>query len=633
MKSLLKLLLTGGIILPCIGFAQENGFKTLPFTDLSEFRSQAGNWQVAGSVVMYPDREILHENPTPAVPEKKKGKKNAPVVAPLPAVEFKSGTGILLNINDATHKDHLLTTWEHGDIELEFDVMLPKGSNSGVYLQGRYEVQLLDSWGVKNPAFSDIGGIYRNWESTPGKIYSGKAPLVNAAKAPGLWQHFRISFQAPRFNSEGQKIENARLHFVELNGVRIHENLEIPLPTGGPIENNETASGPLMIQGDHGPVAFRNFKYKLLKSKLVTLSAVEWVTYLGSFKSAEEVKVAKPHASGKSNELTCEVLDTDNAYGVRYNATLEIPEADEYQLLFGYTGGLQVLIDGNKILDKATPDAWNGEPIRINLAKGSHTLEIWNFKDAGWLPPRLALVAESPTMYPVMLHGFNSYPPDDSPVSEIFLNPDSKPRLLRAFVDFKGDRNKRLTHTIGVGDPTGINYIYDLNRGNLVAGWRGEFVDATPMWHDRGDGSFRPRGSAQFTFIGQPLAVLKTPTDAFPVDPEVKFISKGYDLDENSRPVFKAEYYGMKLSTQVVPEDNNRILTTTIKIDGPIAPGLYYKLSEGSSIVEIEPGLFAIDDNQYYLRIQGPVQRRSINSKQEIFVPVTGNSIKYSIIW
>ncbi len=170
-----------------------------------------------------------------------------------------------MNMNDETKKDHLVSTFEHGDIELELEVMIPKGSNSGIYLQGRYEIQLLDSWGVLDAKYSDIGGIYRNWEKEPGKIYMGKAPLSNPAKAPGLWQKMKISFRAPKFDSTGKKIANARFVSVELNGVKIHDNVEVPLPTGGPLENNEKPMGPLMIQGDHGPVAFRNINYRLMK--------------------------------------------------------------------------------------------------------------------------------------------------------------------------------------------------------------------------------------------------------------------------------------------------------------------------------------------------------------------------------
>ena len=244
-------------------FAQESSVQTLLLQDLSAFRPQAGNWQIVGDVTMNPTVEVHHEEKKAEVPEGKKKNRKAkdtPTIPQPQAVAFKQGQGVLLNMNDETRKDHLVSKFEHGDIELELEVMIPKGSNSGIYLQGRYEVQLLDSWGVSDAKYSDIGGIYRNWEKEPGKIYMGKAPLSNPAKAPGLWQKMKISFRAPKFDSAGKKIANARFVSVELNGVKIHDNVEVPLPTGGPLENNEKSTGPLMIQGDHGPVAFRNIE-------------------------------------------------------------------------------------------------------------------------------------------------------------------------------------------------------------------------------------------------------------------------------------------------------------------------------------------------------------------------------------
>jgi hypothetical protein len=70
----------------------------------------------------------------------------------------------------------------------------------------------------------------------------GKAPLTNAAKAPGLWQKMKISFKAPKFDAARKKIANARFVSVELNGIQIYDNVEVPLPTGGPVENNEGAN-------------------------------------------------------------------------------------------------------------------------------------------------------------------------------------------------------------------------------------------------------------------------------------------------------------------------------------------------------------------------------------------------------
>jgi hypothetical protein len=212
---------------------QEEDEKTVPFTkidlsNLDAFKPVSKNWKVVGDV---------------NVDRSKKGKFNS-----------KKGTGVLLNRTDKKNRGHLFTNFEHGDMELELDVMMPVGSNSGLYFQGRYEIQLLDSWGVDNPQYSDIGGIYQR----------GGAPRVNAAKAPGLWQHFKIVFQAPTFDSSGAKVKNALFKEVWLNGALLHRDKEVSDPTTSAAFSDEQAKGALMIQGDHGAVAFRNIKYKLL---------------------------------------------------------------------------------------------------------------------------------------------------------------------------------------------------------------------------------------------------------------------------------------------------------------------------------------------------------------------------------
>jgi opacity protein-like surface antigen len=150
----------------------------------------------------------------------------------------------------------LLTEAEFGDCTVQLEFMIPKGSNSGVYLMGRYEVQVLDSFGKeKDFEPGDMGGIY-----------STAAPVKPTYKAPGEWQTLEIVFQAPRFDppdrqagAAGKKTANARFVKVVLNGATIHENVEAPKPTGGEL-GPEVAKGPLMFQGDHGPVAFRNIK-------------------------------------------------------------------------------------------------------------------------------------------------------------------------------------------------------------------------------------------------------------------------------------------------------------------------------------------------------------------------------------
>ncbi len=622
------------------GLAQRSQMKSLPLEDLSAFREQAGNWRIVGGVTMDPAIDVHQESATqPEVPAKKsKRSKKDPVAATPQAVTHTPGTGILLNINDATRKDQLVSEMEHGDIELELEVMLPKGSNSGIYLQGRYELQLFDSWGAKTAKYSDIGGIYRNWENEPGKIYLGKAPLTNAAKAPGLWQKLRISFRAPRFDPTGRKISNATFSAVTLNGVVIHENVEVPLPTGGPLENNETPRGPLMIQGDHGPVAFRNIRYQLMEELDYKMSPVNYEVFHGNFKSASDFAQSKPQLTGSSPELTTEVVDIENAYGVRYTGEITVPADARYTFTALYTGGAKFVLNNQELFNFPTPDGWRRDTTSVALKAGTYPFQITNFKDASWMPPRLALYIQTANSYAKPLHGLNSYPPSDNPTSSIFITPGSNPRLVRAFLDFQGDRSKRLTHTIAVGDPSGIHYIYDLKAGNVVCVWRGDFVDATPMWHDRGDGSFRPMGAPLFLFRNQPLAFLNGEADAFPeVADEDAFKGKGYSITENTnRPVFSFEYKGVVFEDRIYPDRNNQILTHEITIkEGTRVDGLYYKLAEGTSIDQMPDGSFAINDKEYYVRPASGTKPfvREVNGKQELVTLFTEQSLKYSIIW
>ncbi len=140
-------------------------------------------------------------------------------------------------------------TKEHfGDCRLEIELMVPKGSNSGIYLHGNYEVQVFDSWGKEKAGPGDIGGIY-----------GAAAPKENAARKPGEWQQFVIDFRAPRF-TDGKKVENAMFRRVLLNGKQIHENVEVSGVTGGNLGKGESPKGPLMFQGDHGAVSYRNIR-------------------------------------------------------------------------------------------------------------------------------------------------------------------------------------------------------------------------------------------------------------------------------------------------------------------------------------------------------------------------------------
>ena len=167
-------------------------------------------------------------------------------------------------VNGSGRTANFVTDEKHGDVELYLEFMLAKGSNSGVYLQGLYEVQIFDSWKSDFPiTSSDGGGIYHRWINEKG--VGGSAPKVNANRRPGEWQSYQIWFRAPRFDASGKKTQNARFLRVLHNGELVQENVEVEGGTRAHMPIEEAPLNPLMLQGDHGPVAFKDIYWRPLR--------------------------------------------------------------------------------------------------------------------------------------------------------------------------------------------------------------------------------------------------------------------------------------------------------------------------------------------------------------------------------
>ncbi len=137
----------------------------------------------------------------------------------------------------------------YGDCVIDLEFMVSKDSNSGVYVMGEYEVQILDSWGHETMGPGDVGALY-----------GAAPPKVNASLKPGEWQHLVIDFIAPKFDASGKKTSKAKFVKITLNDLVVQENVEMEQQTPGGITGKEAPKGPLMFQGNHGPVAYRNIK-------------------------------------------------------------------------------------------------------------------------------------------------------------------------------------------------------------------------------------------------------------------------------------------------------------------------------------------------------------------------------------
>jgi len=146
--------------------------------------------------------------------------------------QWSAENGVLKNAKSGAN---LVTTAKYDDFKLHLEVNCPKGSNSGIYLRGRYEVQVEDAVDPE-PKSTDLGGVY-----------GFLVPNENASAGAGNWQTFDITLVGRRVT-------------VVLNGKTIIADQTIPGITGGALDSDEGAPGPIYLQGDHGAVTYRNLR-------------------------------------------------------------------------------------------------------------------------------------------------------------------------------------------------------------------------------------------------------------------------------------------------------------------------------------------------------------------------------------
>jgi Domain of Unknown Function (DUF1080) len=146
------------------------------------------------------------------------------------ANQWVAESGILRSPHSGSN---IITDGRFTDFKLHIEFRYPKGSNSGVYLRGRYEVQIEDAEGTEPP--NDVISA----------VYGFLPPIVKAAKGPGEWQSYDITLVG-------------RLVTVVFNGQTVISKSEIPGITGGALDSKEGEPGPIYLQGDHGPIEYRN---------------------------------------------------------------------------------------------------------------------------------------------------------------------------------------------------------------------------------------------------------------------------------------------------------------------------------------------------------------------------------------
>ena len=194
----------------------------------------------------------------------------------------------------------------------------------------------------------------------------------------------------------------------------------------------------------------------------------------------------------------------------------------------------------------------------------------------------------------------------------------------------------RSVHAISVGGPQKVAFSYDLDNGTLLHGWHGDFIDATPMWDGRGNGTSRPLGGIT-RFTNKPVLAISKLTSAESAwitdTAGTGFRTKGYVMDNQERPEFKYIIYGTKVTDAIKIMANGCGLTREITLDQP-TKNLYFLLGEVSNLEEISKDLYVVNDKSYYIQFadgQKPIIRE-VNGKKQLIMPIEGK-LNYSILF
>lgn len=505
-------------------------------------------------------------------------------------IQQGEGRGVLYINNNSGNTAVLLTEFRHADMDVDLEFMTGKGSEASIWLQGRYKISLKDSWQQASPKSTDCGG-----SPVAGSDSLGM-PLLNASKAPGLWQHLTVHFRAARFDAAGKKTSPAVFDKVTLNGKTVLENLTLPALSPGSFEKTEKGRASLAFLSSKGAIAFRNVMYKAYDPRNLTLSNMRFDIYKGLYKNYDTVKNFTPYKSGTTDSLTWRV--GDKRAELKISGDMNIITAGDYLFRVRGGGAVALVVDEKLVVNnEGTREYTTAYTGSIKLTEGKHKFALFhaNYDEC------LVIEYEGPGIPFTTL---------TTPASERKVKPPvpmelpvtGTPVMQRGFMIHQGKVNP---YAVTVGFPNGISYAYDLTCFNLTGMWRGKYVDVSNMWEERGEAQLQIPLGANVEMDGLPAlfntdAAPETWPDSVIVDNNV-FTERGYRIDSVNVPIYLYTYKGGKVEDRISSDKEGLIRRITYtKTTGEAQSSIL--LASGSFIEKLPDGSFAIDDKQFYIQ-------------------------------
>jgi len=482
---------------------------------------------------------------------------------------------IITNALNPKGAPYLETAASYGDCSVEMEFMIPKGSNSGVYLMGRYEVQILDSHGKKDVSFSDLGGIYQLWDDNAKPQGSGgTAPSANAAKPDGEWQTLSIRFRAPRLDESGAFIEKPVFLSVNVNGTEVQKNTPVDGPTRANPRNGAAAKDGIFIQGDHGPIAIRKFEVKEENFSEIPPGAaldnkptLDLVRYGGqSFHSlgcaeCHSTVVNDPavrtgpslHGVFQKNPREREITTADQkrtrikADETYFSRSLRTPAEEIAIAESGATKGEAYLPVMPPYPETVV------DPLRLSAIH--HYLLTLN--EAANQGPESVIVADT-------RETTNGDPSADP--AEILVTGST--RVFRARLD------KGSARAVYVGTPAGLNYSFDPINLSVNRVWWGGFLNLKNEMDGRGGSVSSPGHEAKELSLGGPLLVPHHPETSLPIDLSFKSPLSG------DNATIEKNLYGKADFADQLAAAGAKFLGYTMHVEKTGEPAFHYRVGE-----------------------------------------------------
>ena len=382
-----------------------------------------------------------------------------------------------------------------------------------------------------------------------------------------------------------------------------------------------------MIQGDHGMIAIKNIKYAPQDDLQATLTDIDYKYFENSAKTPEEANKTKPTSQGVAKNIDSRLASAKDKYFIQFEGKLNVPTKDAYLFTTYFTGDGSLEIDGKTVIPKGW--TWIGaDPFygTTELEAGTHTLKLWVSKDVNWARTGLSLYIEKANSRAVALHAPASIP-ERGPAPLIAVRSEKEPEIIRSFMMHK---NKKLTHVMSVGDPSQMHYSYDLMQGGMLQVWKGDFLNATDMWYERGEPQTATALGAPIVMAGNCPIYEKTNKQ----DSVVDYQYKGYTLNELRQPTFNYAYKTMQVQDKITPNEKLKGLNRVITVSGEGKEKLMVRIAQGTAITPLGSGLYGINNQAYYIQIApGIVPKIESYNNQLVLLMPAAEAIQYQIIW